>query len=379
MRIIFILCVLVLASCATSKHKQSTSTDLVQVTTKDSTAKKDSSSVQKIEVVEVKDSTQEETVITETETVFDTSGKVIKKTERKTEKKKKTGSQTNSQKASDSTGVKTEIKKSESDSTVYRHQETIKEKKSFSMLPWFLWLIPLLYFLIRWLYKRYKNRSLFLLLPFLFMSCKKDIQEPEKKFKPASKTWFAHIQNIGVYQGIRSTFEVKNMGGGQQTKAVWTSAHVHTPSGWYWIQTGYHQWGDPSYFVMAFTNGGPYVPSISLRQAPTVSAGEVHTWYIKIVNGDVIVGIDSTDYLKYPIGADYVENPDAVIEGEGTTTKPGAIPIIRFYPALEVYNGTWTPAPSAYSWGSGYGVQLNGVNDVSMGSPIKTKPGGVLW
>jgi hypothetical protein len=385
----YLLLLFILASCATSKHKQVTRTDSTQVVTKDSAAKKDSVSVQSSQFGNTKDSTQEDTKITEeiTETVFDTSGKVVveKKTKKVTEKKKKSGSETKTESKKDSTSVKTEVKKQERDSTSYSHQETVKTKKSFSM-PWFIWIL-IVVLLGYFLYKRYLNRFL-LFLPFLFIGCKKDIvqNEQERQLKPASQRYFTtHYHgndNLTQLKGTRATFEAKSLGG-NDLQGVFHADYIKDSSGRrYWLQLGMHQWGGLDYFAMLFTFDGLPAPTGVMLQPPfgELTTGQYYTYHITIKEkGNVYIGVNGVDLVYFPLKAEYITGTANYFESVGTTTRPLNMPTIRFNPALEYLDTTWKTVTWCRSGGSGYGVQALGVNDVIMGSNVKTKPGIQLW
>jgi hypothetical protein len=368
---------LLVTSCTIFKSRKSTSTSSTQVVTKDSTSKKDSVSIKSSLIGNSKDSTQEETKITEeiTETVFDTSGKVVveKKTKKVTEKKKKSGSETKTESKKDSTSVKTEVKKHGRDSTEYRHQETIKTKKSFSM-PWIIWLL-LLALLVWFLYKRFKNRFL-LFLPFLFIGCKKDIQnEPklEVQGNPSYQLYMTNMYGQDTCQGISSTFQWKGLGGnGSTLKGVWLAATFATPTGNVWVQLGNHQWGGPSFFSMMFYST---VKGYQLAPWPQLNVGEYYRFHLRIENGNVYQGINGVDYGMLPINATHIISYHVTEEAEGTTNKAPSFPTIHFSKVFELFNGTtWREADKGFYSGSPYGVTVHGPNNASMGSGIKTKP-----
>lgn len=375
-----------LASCGLIR-KQKTKTDITQTTqsTTDSVSKKDSSVVKVVEVKEeVKvDSSSEETNITEVVTVkeYDTSGKITKETNSKktTEKKKKqgSGSASREEKKSDSTGVATKTEVNKTDSSYTHFEQSVKQKTSWAFPYWILFLLAIL--LIGYYGKYRWNKKLWPFLLILFFSCSKSIEEPVKLFKPASQLYMTHVANHDTAQGVRSTFEVKNLGGnGSTTKAVWLACYIQTISGEQpWIQVGYHQWGGVSMFSMQFYS---LVKGVQLGAWPVLASGTIHSFHIRINEGWVYVGVDNIDYVKYPHNATHITTKHISLEGEGTATKPGSLPVIRFDKALEILRGgQWIDAPTALSSGSGYGVLVNGINDVSMGSNIKTKPGTQLW
>jgi hypothetical protein len=405
---------LLVTSCTIFKSRKSTSTDSTQVVTKDSAAKKDSVSVQSSQIGNTKDSTQEEVKITEeiTETVFDTSGKVVveKKTKKVTEKKKKSGSETKTETKKDSTSVKTEVKKQERDSTSYSHQETVKTKKSNSM-PLSIWIMILVLILVYFLYRRFKNRFL-LFLPFLLLSCKKDIKEQElhesqeitiakrynftkngidtstRMFKgsPISQRYFtSHYQgydNMTFLQATRARFEAKNLGGNSLQGVFHADDIVDSSGRRYWLQLGMHQWGALGYFAMIFTRDGLPAPNAVSLHPPIgdLNIGQYYTYHISIrENGNVYIGLDGVDLVYFPLKAQYISGTANYFESVGTTNKPQAMPTIRFNPALEYLDTTWKTVTWCRSGGSGYGVQALGVNDVIMGSNVKTKPGIQLW
>lgn len=222
-----------------------------------------------------------------------------------------------------------------------------------------------------------KNLISFILICSL-IACKKETEEPTKLFKPVYQRYMTSVVNHDTAMGVRSTFEVKNLGGnGSTLKGVWLAAYINTSTGQRpWIQLGYHQWGGPSMFSMMFFSTAR---GTQLNTWPVLQSGTIHSFHIRVENGNVFTGVDNQDYAVVPLDAVSIATKHITFESEGTDNKAPSMPTVRFYPALEVYNGSWSGVTSAYSTGSGYGVQLNATNDVSIGSSIKTKPGIQLW
>jgi hypothetical protein len=196
----------------------------------------------------------------------------------------------------------------------------------------------------------------------------------KRQLKPGYQLSMTNVYNTDIAYGVQSTFDVKNLGGnGATLKGAWVACNIVTPTGVVWIQIGYHQWSGPSLFSMMFYST---VQGQMISTWPVLQSGEVRSFHIRIgEGGNVYTGVDGVDYGMVPLYATHITSKHITLEAEGTTTKMPSFPNIRFNPALELHNGTsWTPAPTGFYSGNGYGVQVNGFNDVTMGSGIKTKP-----
>jgi hypothetical protein len=201
---------------------------------------------------------------------------------------------------------------------------------------------------------------------------------------PTSKRYFTSVYNNEITQGARSTFEVKNLGG-NNLQGVFISCWMTSTTGrTYWLQTGYHQWGGVDYFTMLFTGDGEVAAAeVELLPAPTINAGETHTWSIQLKeSGRVYVAMDGVEYAYWPLDIARIDNAAISFESVGTTNRPLTMPNVTFNKALELHQGgIWVDAADGYASGSGYGIKVNSDNNVTIGSSIKFryKPYTQLW
>jgi len=208
----------------------------------------------------------------------------------------------------------------------------------------------------------------------------------------ASQYWAAGAFSLDDTQqvtGVRSTFEVKRIGGKSQ-KAAWMAATV----GHYWVQAGWQNWGGPKVVVMCFDLDTMQqgCPGTDYFAHPEMVSGTMSTFEIVNVPGSTLweVYVDGILTSRYDFGETYAVSGQVDIE-QSPSDKPERFPVILFSPALEFQKaGEWVDAPSATrdgrSGGGVWGVEgmlqnpSLGPNQIQMGSGAElTIYGTSLW
>lgn len=214
---------------------------------------------------------------------------------------------------------------------------------------------------------------LFLLLPF------SDVPQGAQKtcgYRQVRAIWQDQANPV---QGVRSTFDVVNLGGGVQ-KSVWVSLLMGNNV---WYQIGYFNIGtgkNPQFVSMCFEDwklGCPGVTLESLNPPPALEIGTVATFYLVNVGGTLWeTGINDIPISRIDFGALTGWQVQLATE-EGYDCKVSRFPTVHFYPAIELYrNGSWDAAPTAYANGAEWGIagkdQNSALrdNELLMGSSI---------
>jgi hypothetical protein len=183
-------------------------------------------------------------------------------------------------------------------------------------------------------------------------------------------------------QGIRSTIDIVNLGGGVQ-KSVWVA--IVLDSGRF-FQIGYLS--GPSFFASCLDSNN-FCADIQVTQInypPKLSNGEVRTFYVRKVGGAVWeTGVDDIPISLITLG-DFDAHSAQLATEESYSCKAFRFPTVHAYPALEFYqDGFWVPAPTARASGLSWGIEGKNQNsslrpnEVRIGSSIDSSIGGDLW
>lgn len=217
---------------------------------------------------------------------------------------------------------------------------------------------------------------------------------------------FATAQSTSTpaFKGMRSTFDVLNLGRGAYDKTVWFSFSIcasdQSPS--YgglinWVQMGYMTIGSSTFPIIQVwsysgVSGEISVPTTVLGTEVPFSAKRAHrdTFSIYNVGGNLWrTKRGDGEILEMDLGGPFGIRPQIAIESSPVSKLP-SFPTIDFNPAMEVLlNDVWTPVSTGQSqritiingkqWGMQGNIQNGALadNQVLMGSGVPPLPGYV--
>lgn len=201
-------------------------------------------------------------------------------------------------------------------------------------------------------------------------------------------TWFVGVVSVvpaGPYQGVRSTFDVQDLGGGTQ-RSAWVSMSIGT---YYWVQTGYFDDRKPDWFTMVFdvrTGQFANLPTTNLNPPPAMTRRK-HTFSIYWTGNNNLwrIACDGIDVYEIDFGASYGQMVQLYTEASASL-KPPRFPTVNFNPAIEVMQNNWIPATEGWGYGDAWGMEGHLQNTmllsnvINMGSSIPKTNGMVkLW
>ena len=191
-------------------------------------------------------------------------------------------------------------------------------------------------------------------------------------------------QNAGTIQGVKTTCDVVKFKGSDKKSL---SITMYLSNGLF-IQTGFHtSFGSTLPFTGVYSGSTQVPVNISVINNPVLMFGQRQSFAIYKVGGNIWrTQVDGIDCFEIDFGSDLIGyNP--VLYTEMYASRAGRFPNINFYPAIELYNGTWQGAASGavsacYEWGLEGSIQNTSLqmNEVNIGSSYnQLNAGPVLW
>jgi hypothetical protein len=198
--------------------------------------------------------------------------------------------------------------------------------------------------------------------------------QPQYRFSIAAPDQYTNIK------GFRSTFDVRNLGGGSE-KSIWISLRVNG----IFFQTGYFTHAGSTDFFTMQLEGTP--TGFVYLNDPILKMNEKQTFTFYNILGTTKwrVALNHIDIYEENFGADYGYQPFLAIESSYSPREP-SFPLINAYPAMELLvDGKWIPSTT----GRATMITLGGLegkiqnpslrpNELNFGK-VKNKQTGLLF